>query len=93
MALFGAETQAQLTPREAVEMEFAERKFDKEATYNLQVAELNLETDKIEAKWGAILKIPITIVLLPVYCLLAVAVIISIATKQKIDEHFWRLLK
>lgn len=93
MAYLSGVEQTQLTPKEAMEMEFAERKFDKEAAYNLEVARYNLETDKLEAKWGAILRIPLTIIKLPVYALLAIAVIFSVITKQQIDENFWKLLK
>jgi hypothetical protein len=93
MAYLSGAEQTTLTAKESIEMDFAERKFDKEAAYNIEIAKLNLETDKLEAKWGAILKIPITIIKLPVYCLFGIAVIFSVVTKQKIDENFWRLLK
>ena len=50
-------------------------------------------TRTLEGKWASWLKIPATIVKLPVYIILAVAYCIAVARKTEVSEDFWRLLK
>ncbi len=83
---------AQMTPREAIELEAAERNFDKQTAYNLEIAKLNLETAKLEVKWKALLSVPITIVKLPVLCLFGIAYIVAVARGVEPSESFWKLI-
>lgn len=76
----------QFTPREAEQMAYDERMFDKQA-------EFQLEQLRIEAKWGSWFRIPLTIIKLPVYCLFGIGFILSTVTKHELPENFWRFMR
>lgn len=53
-------------------------------------AEIKLK--ELEAKWATWLKIPITIIKLPLYILLGLAYICSMFTRKEMPKRFWDLL-
>lgn len=81
----------QLTDRERQEMEFQQQMFDRQAEHTQKVKAMELEVAKIEAKWSSLLKLPTTIVKLPLYIVLGVAICIALARKHEPSEAFWRL--
>lgn len=54
-----------------------------------------IESDirRYEASWTNILRLPVTLVKLPVYILFGVAYCISILTKQELPQNFWDFMK
>lgn len=76
----------QLTPREYETMAYEKEMFEKQAAYQLELA-------KYEAKWSSWLKLPITIIKLPVYCLFAFGYIIAVAKGKEPSENFWKFIK
>lgn len=94
----------ELTPREYVLMENErdENRLIREHAVRLKELELALEREKgaaqiqlqqLEAKWRSWLTLPKTILLLPVYIVLALAVIMYAVTKQKPPVQLWDLIK
>lgn len=75
-----------LTPKEFEQMQYEERMFDKQAAFQLEMA-------KYETKWASLFKIPITIIFLPVFCLMAIGYIISSARKHEPSENFWKFMR
>lgn len=87
------EPPAQLTPREHLQMEFEREMFDKRTTYELEAKKLELEVAAIEARWNSWFKLPATIIKLPIYCLLAISVIISSIRNQEVPKDIIDILK
>lgn len=82
-----------LTPRE--HQEFMNRKefFELQAQHELAVKEKELEVMRLEAKWSSWMKIPLTIVTLPIKLLLVVPISISLLTKKEIPDNLISLMK
>jgi len=74
------------TPRESEQMAYDERMFDKQADYNYKMAVL-------EGKWASWLRIPITIIKLPVLCIMAIGYVVATARNKEPGDNFWSLLK
>ena len=89
MAMTHRET---LTPREYEEFNQRKEFFELQAQHELAVKEKELEVMRLEAKWSSWMKIPLTIVKLPVLLLLGVAYCISVARKFELNDNFWRFL-
>lgn len=83
----------ELSPREHVLME-AEREENRlNREHAVTMKRLDLEVDKIEARWSILLKIPLLIVKLPVYMLFGIGYICSVLTHQEPSENFWKFLR
>jgi len=52
-----------------------------------------LELARIEARWLSWLRIPITIIKLPVYLVFGVAYCIAVARKHEPPDSFWRFMR
>lgn len=61
--------------------------------YAEKIEQLNLEVRKIEAKWTQLFRLPLAIVALPIKLVMALAIPISVITKQELPEAFWSFLK
>lgn len=74
---------------------FNQRKemFELEAQHAIQMKELEIEVQKIEAKWSSLLRLPVLIITLPVRIVLAVAFCIAVARKHELSEPFWNYMK
>ncbi len=66
-------------------------KASRESQERIRSAELELA--RIEARWLSWLRIPITVVKLPVYVVLAISYCIAVARKHEPSDKFWQLLK
>lgn len=53
---------------------------------------LEIEEQKLEAKWGTWLRIPITIVKLPVFMIMAIGYTVAMARGTEVPEKFWKYL-
>lgn len=85
-------TNEQMTPREHLEHEWYAEEARLTREYGLNMKRLELEEMKLEAKWNTWLKIPITIIKLPVYTILALGIIVAYVRKHEPSENFWKLL-
>lgn len=83
----------QLTPREATEMEFTKAENEAARQYNLEMKRLELEVERLQVKWGSLLRIPMTFIKLPVLVVMAVAYCICCARKVEPNDKFWNFLK
>jgi len=61
--------------------------------HTLRMQVLQAEQARYEASWTAILKLPLSIIKLPVYLLFGIAYNIFVLTKQEPPAEFWKFLK
>lgn len=82
-----------LTPRE--HQEFMNRKefFELQAQHDLAIKDKEIALATLEAKWSSWLRIPLTIVKLPVLMVFGVAYCIAVARKFELGENFWRFMR
>jgi hypothetical protein len=86
-------TRDELSPREIQLHQYEKEMFELQAQQVLSVKQIELELAKLESKLTSLLKIPLTLVKLPVYILFGVAYIVAVARKYEPGENFWRFLK
>lgn len=93
----------ELTPREMVVMEAEKEqaRLAREHAIAIKSLELNLSREdhqaeirlkELESRWGAWLKLPKFLILLPVLFLLGMAYVCSMFTKKEMPKRFWDLL-
>lgn len=58
-----------------------------------RIKDAELELARLEARWLSWLRIPVTVVKLPVYVVLGVAYCIAVARKHEPSDKFWQFLK
>jgi hypothetical protein len=84
----------ELSPREWAQQEHDKEMYRLQAETQLKLKSMELEIAKLEAKWSSWLKIPVKIILLPVYCLMAIGFIItSFREDKEPGQNFWDFLK
>lgn len=81
------------TPREIETMRYEAERADKEMAYGMEMKKLDIELQKLEAKWSSWLRIPITIIKLPLYILMGIGYITHAIRKTEPSDNFWKLLK
>lgn len=74
-------------------MEYEKEEAALSREFGLRMKELDIEVQKLESKWSALLRIPITIIKLPVYVLFGIAYIVAVARKQEPSDNFWNFLR
>lgn len=93
----------EMTPRESLEHEWRVEEFEKTSEHAIKMKQLEIELakedhkaeielKKLEAKWAAWLRLPRTILLLPVLILFAFAYIFAIGFNYQPPKRFWDLL-
>lgn len=82
-----------LSPRESLEMDYAKAENEAARVYNLEMKRLELEVEKLQVRWGSLLRIPMTIIKLPLYILLGIAYVAAVIRKYDPGEDFRKLLK
>lgn len=87
------QTRQTLSPREYEEYNMRKEFFELQAQHELAVKEKELEVMRLEAKWSSWMKIPLTIIKLPVLLLFGIAQIVAVARKYELPEAYWRFIK
>lgn len=93
----------QLSPRESVLMEHEseETRLAREHAVRMKELDLELAREKyraeialkqLEAKWSSWLRIPLTIIKLPAYILLAIGYLLDALRGNEPSKDFWKLL-
>lgn len=90
--MISAEPQT-LTPRESLLMQHETEENEKARTFEVEMKKLDLEFQKLEARWKSWLRIPMAIVKLPVGIVLAVGYVIAVARGKDVSQNFWDFLK
>lgn len=85
--------QSELSKREYEEWQHEREVWEATAAHQIALKQLDLDLARLEAKWSSWLRIPLTIIKLPVYLLFGVAFIMSVIVKYDLPEDFWRFLK
>ena len=87
------QTNSEMTQREV--MEYAQHKemFEKQAELQIKLKELEIDHLKMESRWNAWFRIPVTIVKLPVYVLFGLGYVVHAIRQTEPSDRFWDLLK
>lgn len=91
--MIGATRPAEMTNYEREEFEQQKVVIEMQAAHTQRIKELELEVVALESKWSVWLRVPVTIVKLPLLILLGIAYICSMFTKKAQPEEFWKILK
>jgi len=83
----------ELTAAERERMQHEKDMYAMQNNHIRNIKELELELATLEARWSSWLRIPITILKLPLYVVLGVAYCIAAGRKYEPPEAFWQLLK
>lgn len=86
-------TSEELSPREWAEYNNQKEMWQLGAEHAKEMKQLDIEATKLETKWSSWMKIPITIIKLPLFILLVIPLSIYAARKQEVPEAYWRLLR
>lgn len=84
---------SELTSREWAEYANQKEMWQLSADHAKEMKLLDIEMQKLESKWSTWLKIPVTIITLPVRILMIIPLSIYAATKQEVPDSYWRYLK
>ena len=60
--------------------------------HQLIMKELERDVRETEVRWTQIFRIPLTLIKLPVYCILAIGYIVNSIRNHEPPQDFWRLL-
>lgn len=82
-----------LSPREYEQMNYEKEMLDKQMTHAREMKVLDLELQKLEAKWSAWIKLPLIVLTLPVRILFVIPLSIYAITKQEVPEFYYRWLR
>lgn len=83
----------QLTPKEHMLLEAERDEARLAREHAVTMKRLDIELAKLEAKWNSWLKIPMTIIRLPISFVLAIGYIAAVIRKQEPSERFWAYFK
>ena len=61
--------------------------------HDIRVRQMELEVYKIETRWSILLRIPLTIIKLPVYIVMSLGYTVAMARKHDPGDRFWDFLR
>lgn len=82
-----------MTPRETMEHEWRVEEQRILQEHAVTMKRLELETAKLDIKWATWLKIPMAIVKLPVYMIMAFGYVVAMARGKEVPDKFWDYLR
>ena len=85
--------QAEMTSREREEFEQEKEASHIAAQYNIKMKEMELELARLETKWSSWMKIPVTLITLPIKLVMALAYIVAMIRGKEPSEDFWKYIK
>jgi len=91
--MIGATRPETMTDYDREEFEQQRTVIEMQTAHTQRIKELELQVQILESKWSIWLKVPVTIVKLPLLILFGIAYICSMFTKKAHSEEFWKVLK
>lgn len=82
-----------ITPSESTRHSWDEAKDAKDREYQLALADKNIQVALIENRWGAIMRVPLAIIRLPAYMIMAIGYCIAQVKGTAIDDRFWDFMQ
>lgn len=84
----------ELTPREFAIQAHEKEMYELQVQHEQTIKRMELEITRLDTKWSSWLRIPITLIKLPVYCLLAVGYIVTaFRDDNEPSVPFWDLMR
>lgn len=90
MAVYNNE---QITPREYSTWEHEKEMWTLQADHQARMKDKDIELQKLEAKWGSWLRVPLVIITLPVRVLFVIPLTVYAVTHQEVPEFYQRFLR
>lgn len=90
MAIVNRET---LTPREYEEMNYQKEILEKQQQHAIRMKELEIEVEKVGARFNSWFKLPVELLRLPVRILFGLAFIVAVARNRDDLDDFWDVLR
>lgn len=86
-------SQDNITPAESTRHSWDDEERRLEREHDITTRKLELEVLKQQNRWDTLLRIPITIVKLPVYLVLGVGIATALARGKELPERIWEQLR
>lgn len=83
----------EMTPREMALQRHEKEMLELEIKHSEKLKEQDIELAKLEAKWNSWLKIPTTIIKLPIYFIIGLSCIVYAIRGVDPSEDFWNFIK
>jgi hypothetical protein len=83
----------QLTPREAILMQNERESEERQIAFGIRMKELDIEAQKVESKWSALLRLPMAVIKLPMLVFLGISLVVCYIKGKEPSEHFWNILR
>lgn len=87
------QTRGELTARERAQMDHDKDMFALQANHVKEVKAMELEIARTEAKWTNILRLPLTLIRVPLLIVFGIAYCIAMVRDKEPSEDFWRLMR
>lgn len=87
------QTREELTDAEREQHKYEVEIFNLQAAHTQRIKQMEYDLTVLEAKWLSWVRIPLTIIKLPVYVVLAISYCIAVARKHEPSEEFWRFMQ
>lgn len=87
------QTRVELTAREREQMNHEKEMFTMQAVHVKQLKAMELEIARSEAKWTNILRLPLTLIRVPLLIVFGIAYCIAMVRDKEPSEDFWRLMR
>lgn len=84
---------AELTPREYTIMQHDKEMLERQMQHAKDMKQLEIELQRLEAKWSAWLRIPMILITLPVRILFVIPLTVYAITKQEVPEFYHKWLR
>lgn len=83
----------EISPREWAEWNHDKEVWEAQAAHQVHLKQLELDLARLEAKWSSWLRIPVTIIKLPILLVMSLAYCLSIGFGRELPEDFWRFMR
>lgn len=85
-------TSTTLTPREVQTQQYDKEILERQMAHAVQMKQLEIEVQKLEAKWSSWIKLPLVLITLPVRILMVIPLTVYALKKQEVPEAYWKFL-
>lgn len=83
---------SKLTEREQEEYAQQKESFKLQSAHEIEIKKLELALEKTKTSWKSLLRVPITIIKLPVALILGIAYIVCMVRGIEPSERFWNFI-
>lgn len=67
--------------------------FRMQSEHQIVMKKLDIEQQKLEARWASWVRIPLVIIKLPVYLVMSIGYCVAMARGKDVSDKFWEYIK